>query len=64
MCWVDFCNGWVDSDDCVLIKAHSQGGSEWMDDPVALKGHLSADCSSANVCLWNRINEIEYRVTT
>ena len=42
-------------------------GSEQSDDHTALKGHFSANCSSANILnivrLWNRINRIEYRLT-
>ena len=41
--------------------------SKRSDNHTALKGHFSPDCSSANilniVCLWNRINRIEYRLT-
>jgi len=44
---------------------HSQGeGSVRSDDHAALKGHLSADCSSANILnivrSWDKINKIEY----
>jgi len=51
-----------------VLQAHGQGGSEWSDDPPALEGHFSANCSSANIVnivrLWNKINKIEYRLST
>ena len=49
-----------------MKQARSQGGgeSERSDDPhPAVKGHLSADCSTANISnivrLWNMINKID-----
>jgi len=46
-----------------FYQACSRGGGSGQMTPPAAKGHLSADCSSANilniVCLWNKINKIE-----